>query len=66
MNLLNIGTLTRKSVYVSTGDTVLLSAPLAIRGVMFRMGVKYNAVSVAYISIYLNIADSIERQYESN
>jgi hypothetical protein len=65
MNLLNIGTLTRKSVYVSAGDSVLLSAPLAIQGVMFRLGVKYNSVSVAYISIYWNIADSIERQIQS-
>jgi hypothetical protein len=64
MKLTNIGALTRKSIYVSAGDSVLLSAPLAIQGVMFRMGVKYNAISVAYISIYWNIADSIERQYE--
>ena len=67
MKLTNIGALTRNSVYLSAGDSVLLSAPRSIQDVLFRLGSKFNAgSSVVHISICWDIADSIKRQYETN
>ena len=65
MTLTNIGEFARNSVYLSAGDSVLLSAPRSIQYVLFRLRRKFGTGSVVHISICWNIADSIRRQYES-
>jgi hypothetical protein len=66
MNLTNIGEFARNSVYLSAGDSVLLSAPRSIQNVLFRLSRKFSTGYSVHISIYWNIADSIRRQYETN